>query len=195
MHSEKIGALHKHEWFRSLRGQLSTALLECRKCGAAIYPEDRRFWTKLYQLFSKCEEWRAAKKEEEMLQLRDSLLDRIRDILCLTRFCQLRDYQALQALQPAYYRLDDYALWIMIQEGGIHDGWVVLRVGIEFRLAFRPSVWEFVHIFGDDLGEERFEPQMEPTIHNMKHNLPFDRVTRRREQDRGAGFRYANEHC
>lgn len=195
MYSETIGVLHEHEWFRPLRGRLGATLLECRKCDLVIYPEDRKLWKMLYQLFDKCEEWRAAMGEEEMLRLRDSLIDRIRDILPLILFCQLKDYQALQDSQPVYYRLDDYALWIMVQEGGIHDGWVALRVGIEFRLAFRPSVWEFAHIFGDDLGKERFEPQAEPTIHNMKYNLPFDHVARRREQDRGAGFRYANEHC
>ena len=195
MHSETIGALHKHEWFRPLRGQLSTALLECRKCDATIYPEERKFSDKLYELFAKCEEWRAVEKEEDRLRLRASLTERISGILRLTRFCRLRDYQALQDRQPAHYRLDDYALWIMVQKGSVPDGWVVLRVGIEFRSIFRSSEWEVIHIFGDDLGEERFEPQMEPTIHNLNHSLPFDRVVRHRERDRGAGFRYADEHC
>ena len=194
MNPDKIGKLHKHDWFMPRLGLTPTGTLDCRQCDAAIYPEARKFWDKLYELFEKCEEWRAEESEKEMLRLRDSLTDRIGGILPLTGFCQLRDYPALQDHQPAYYRLDDYALWIMIQQGGIHDGFAVLRVGIELRLMFRPSVWEFIHVFGDDLGEERFEPQAEPSIHNMKYDLPFDRVVRRREQDRGAGFRYANEH-
>ena len=192
MNPDQIGKLHQHDWFTPLRGRTQTGTLTCRECGLVIYAKDRKFWDKLYRLFAKCEEWRATPMEEEMLRLQDSLVDRIRDILPLTRFCQLRDYQALQDL-PGYYRLDDYALWIMVQQGGIHDGWVALRVGIQFRSVFRPSMWEFHHIFGDDRGEERFEPQMGSTIHNMKDNLPFDRVVRRRERDRGAGFRYANE--
>ena len=193
MDPDKIGKLHKHDWFTALPGRTLTGTLDCRECGVAIYPEDRKFWDKLYKLFEKCEEWRAEESEKEMLRLRDSLTDRIGGILRLTGFCQLRDYQALQVLQPAYYPLDDYALWIMVREGGLHDGLAVLRVGIELR-HFRPSMWEFTHVFGDDLGEERFEPQAEPSIHNMKYDLPFDRVVRRREQDRGAGVRYANEH-
>lgn len=193
MNPDQIGKLHRHAWFTPLPGRTPTGLLECRGCDRTIYPEDREFWDKLYELFEKCEEWRATRMEEEMLRLRESLVDRIRAILPLTRFCQLRDYQALQDHQPAYYRLGDYALWIMIQEGGIHDGWAALRVGIELRSVLRPSVWEFNHIFGDDLGAERFEPQMDPSIHNMKYDLPFDHVVRRREQERGAGFRYANE--
>lgn len=193
MNPDKIGKLHQHDWFTALPGRAPIGTLECRECGVKIALVDRKFWDKLYDLFAKCEEWRAEENDEGLLRLRDSLLDRIRSILPLTRFCQLRDYQALQDRPSAYYRLDDYALWIMIQQGGVHDGWVALRVGIEWRSIFRPSVWEFIHVFGDDLGEERFEPQMEPTIHNMKYNLPFDPVARRREQDRGAGFRYADE--
>ena len=193
MNPDQIGKLHQHAWPKPPRGRMPTGTLTCRECGVVLDAKDREFWDKLHRLFTKCEEWRATQMEEERLRLRDSLTDCIRSILPLTRFCQLRDYQALQDLQPAYYRLDDYALWIMVQEGGIHDGWVALRVGIELRSVFRPSMWEFVHVFGGDLGEERFEPQMEPSIHNMKYDLPFDRGARRREQEQGAGFRYANE--
>lgn len=193
MNPDQIGKLHRHGWPKPPRGRTPKGTLKCRECDVVIDAKDREFWDKLYELFEKCEEWRATRMEEELLRLRESLVDRIRAILPLTRFCQLRDYQALQDLQPAYYQLGDYALWIMIQEGGIHDGWAALRVGIEFRSVFRSSVWEFNHIFGDDLGEERFEPQMDPSIHNMKYDLPFDCAARRREQERGAGFRYANE--
>ena len=195
MNPDEIGKLHQHNWRMPRLGRTPTGTLECRECDLEIAPEDRKLWDKLYELFAKCEELRDVEKVEDRLRLRASLTERIGGILRLTRFCQLRDYQALQDRQLVDYRHDDYALWIVIQEGGIHDGWVVLRVGIEFRSIFRSSEWEVTHIFGDDLGEERFEPQMEPTIHNLNQNLPFDRVTRRREQGRGAGFRYANEHC
>lgn len=195
MYSGTIGALHEHEWFRPLRGRLSTALLECRKCDLVIRPEDRKLWRMIYQLFSKCEEWRMATGEEEMLRLRDSLTDRIQNILPLTQFCQLKNYQAFQDLAPAYYRIDDYELWLTVQKNGVHDGWTSLLVGIDFRALFGANVWEFVHVFGHDRGKERFEARSEPTIHMMKFNLPFDHVANRREQDRGAGFRYADEHC
>lgn len=195
MNPDKIGKLHQHNWRAPRLGRTPTGTLECHECDLVIDPEDQKFWDKLYDLFAKCEEWRAAEKEEDRLRLRASLTERISGILRLTRFCQLRDYQAHQDRQPVDYRHDDYALWIMVQKGGIPDGWVVLRVGIEFRSLFRSSEWEVAHIFGDDLGEERFEPQMEPAIHDLNRNLPFDRVVRRREQDRGARFRYVNEDC
>lgn len=195
MNPDKIGKLHQHNWRAPRLGRTPTGAIECRECDLEIAPEDQKFWDKLYELFAKCEEWRVATGEEEMLRLRDSLTDRLQNILPLTQFCQLKNYQAFQELAPAYYRIDDYALWLTVQKNGVHDGWASLLVGIDLRALFGANKWEFVHVFGHDRGKERFEVRSEPAIHMMKFNLPFDHVASRREQDRGAGFRYANEHC